>query len=714
MKPAPPSSEQQAVIDAIKAGYSVQVNAVAGAGKTTTVMNVADQLPDMTILMFTYNHDLKEDVAVKIQRLQKTRQVSVWTFHGFAYKYYSTDACKDDGVDRVVRENFAPLEELPHVDLLVLDECQDMTLGLFAFVAKVLKDMRIDSLPILVLGDHEQGLYDFKGADTRFLTYANQIWAPFTRRHPFVNLVMSESFRLTSTMASFVNEVMLGESRIVSRREGGPVIYLRHSEYRMMVRLVFGVLMEQFRVGGLYPQDVAVLHATVKSEKSMVKLLENMLVHAGIPCFVPTNETISIDKTVIENKVVFASFHQMKGRERKWVVVCGFDENYFNYYCRDISRALCPSTLYVAATRAIDRLIVLEVGEPLTFLRKTHADMVESEYVDFRGVPQGVVDIVSTQGDGPLGGDDTLKLTVTGLLKFLDSALLSRLTELMDKHLFVVDESEEGRKDVKVPNVTASEYRGRKLTEEVYDLNGHALPAMYQEKYHGTNAIKQEVMAFLERNTKNVFYRGILSEVDWAEPSIEDHLRIVNVYVAMKENLLFKAAQITDYTWLEKPVVDAIFENMDRRIERPESLLFEQVIATRDESVTDYQRIDRFVVHRLGADFPKVRFEARVDAMSPDVLWEFKCTAVLEAEHRLQLLLYAWIYRKTVGKKKTDMMKFRLMNIRTGETHTLNYEAEWVDQIVEELLRSKYRRGERWTDAEFLKNVSMHHASLET
>jgi superfamily II DNA or RNA helicase len=45
-----PSPEQELVIKALKQGRNARVNAVAGSGKTTTILQVARALPDRKIL----------------------------------------------------------------------------------------------------------------------------------------------------------------------------------------------------------------------------------------------------------------------------------------------------------------------------------------------------------------------------------------------------------------------------------------------------------------------------------------------------------------------------------------------------------------------------------------------------------------------------------------------------------------------------------------
>ena len=50
-----PSGEQQYVIDKLKEGYNVICSAVAGSGKSSTILSAAKQFPDKKIIQLTYN-----------------------------------------------------------------------------------------------------------------------------------------------------------------------------------------------------------------------------------------------------------------------------------------------------------------------------------------------------------------------------------------------------------------------------------------------------------------------------------------------------------------------------------------------------------------------------------------------------------------------------------------------------------------------------------
>lgn len=176
-------------------------------------------------------------------------------------------------------------------------------------------------------------------------------------------LKLSTSFRLTGNMAIFVNEVMLGRRQIaVAKGLGRPVHYVQGCVWSI-TDWVSRAIVDNIRNGNLLPEDVFILAASIKARSSKSKTplrkLENMLVDSRIPVFTPTDDQSRIDPEVAHGKVIFSSFHQCKGLERKFVVVFGFDANYFTYYACDADKNTCPCTLYVAATRATETLILV-------------------------------------------------------------------------------------------------------------------------------------------------------------------------------------------------------------------------------------------------------------------------------------------------------------------------------------------------------------------
>lgn len=64
---------------------------------------------------------------------------------------------------------------------------------------------------------------------------------------------------------------------------------------------------------------------------------------------VPISEDEALDEDIIRGKLVFSTFDQAKGLERKAVVVFNFDDSYFNYFNRSANKNVCPNILYVFA-----------------------------------------------------------------------------------------------------------------------------------------------------------------------------------------------------------------------------------------------------------------------------------------------------------------------------------------------------------------------------
>jgi len=63
----------------------------------------------------------------------------------------------------------------------------------------------------------------------------------------------------------------------------------------------------------------------------------------------------------MRDKVVFSSFHQVKGLGRQAVVVYGANGGYFDHqFGRGLNPNVCPNTIYVAMSRALHTLVVCQ------------------------------------------------------------------------------------------------------------------------------------------------------------------------------------------------------------------------------------------------------------------------------------------------------------------------------------------------------------------
>ena len=163
------NQEQQNIVEQIANDNNVFVDAVAGTGKTTTILALAERLKDKQMLQITYNKSLKHEVREKI-KARELNNLDIHTYHSLCFSYYSNSGYTDVEMYKVLKVNMKPVRPIPSIDVLIIDEAQDMTNLYFRFVLKYLKDLK-QKVVLLVLGDVMQGLYEFKGSDSRYLPF---------------------------------------------------------------------------------------------------------------------------------------------------------------------------------------------------------------------------------------------------------------------------------------------------------------------------------------------------------------------------------------------------------------------------------------------------------------------------------------------------------------------------------------------------------------
>lgn len=727
------SDEQRIILDYIRAGHNVVVDACAGSGKSTTILSIAKELSGKKIRQFTYNAMLRHEVKEKVKDIG-LRNLQVHTYHSFAVNYYSDLGHTDTGIRSILRENLVPRIPIPLVDLVVLDESQDMTKLYFQLIVKMSKDMITQDVisgvgttkpfQLLVLGDYMQGLYEFKGADIRFLTRAEQVWSvlPYLQSPVFKQCTLKTSYRITNQMANFVNRDMLGEDRLLACRDGTPVVYIRRPRHQIEKIVVYQI--NRLLLEGESPSDIFVLGGSVKGANSHIRHMENTLTLNDIPCHVPAFETDAMDERVIEGKVVFSTFHTAKGRQRKYVFVVGFDQGYF-YNARALVKTVCPNTLYVGCTRATHGLFLLEndSSRPLEFLKRGQHEMKQSDYIDFKGIPQTIFHTGDSTQDLEESGVvliPTYHVAPTDLIKFVKESTLERITPLLDK-IFVQEVGCLPENEILIPTMIRT---SRGLHEDVSDLNGIALPAMYFDSIltekRGSAAILEMIQESVKEMKPNShgFLKQRVQELPAEFTNPADYLYLANVYSAVQEKLYSKLRQIDreEYSWITPEI-------MGRCSARLQEYIVDQ---KQDGSGLDNLLIEHSLIHFVQEEKhtaiekalytffsyeTRFRFSARVDLITESTLWELKCTSKISQDHLMQLVIYAWIWRLTNPELETGSpieKAFKIMNIRTGERLRLDATLDELTFIVVELLKGKYGETQTLDNEDFVQECVSH------
>jgi hypothetical protein len=100
----------------------------------------------------------------------------------------------------------------------------------------------------------------------------------------------------------------------------------------------------------------------------------------------------------------------------------------------------------------------------------------------------------------------------------------------------------------------------------------------------------------------------------------------------------------------------------------------------------------------------KFRFTGRVDLLTDSTIWELKCTSQINMDHKMQVVIYMWLWRILYESDTTEKKEFKILNIRTGEQVRVDATMEDLTMVVVALLRNKYGKPEKQTDEEFVAN----------
>lgn len=684
----PLSTEQQQVIDAIKEQYNVKVSGVAGCGKTTNILGVSTSFPDKNVLVLTYNARLKIETREKVEKLSITN-TEVHSYHAMCVRYYSAEGAKDNGIINVIRKDTKPKTPI-NFDIIILDECQDMTKCYFDFVQKIVKDNHVDiqQVQFCLFGDEKQNIFDFKGADERFLTHGHKVFTNNASRQ-WKELTLSTSFRVTNQIANFINTYLLGYNRIRACKNGDKVRYMYINHFKQKYE-VYKEVMHYLSLGFKY-EDIFILAPSIKKKTSYNPIinLENMLVNNGHPCFAPVSDDAKIDEDVIKGKIVFSTFHQVKGLERPVVIVFNFDFSYFKYYNRTAIADKCPNIIYVAVTRALKNLTVIHDSSNQPLLPTITYDAITKDH--------NVKIVGGSMGRDEFGEicpqqQERIPVLVTELIRFLDPQIINNAIKKLEyvSQVHTQPSQEGNNQKINLPQkATCSK---KNTSEIVYDINGYAIPSYFEmclfKRCSLLDAIEYDKIEGSQRkNYDKIAYKfgqeGMLPT--------NYLLYISTLYDATVNGYIHRTKQIASYDWITETQLQQCCDRLHCH-----------VVTTREPQENHNNNNILFEVPYKECRFLQTQYYlwGRIDILdnNNDIVWEIKCTTQTDYEHIIQLAVYAWM-TYTKDKKQRE---YKLLNICSNEVITLIYEHTMVTEMIDYLLKSKYEKKKTLTDTEFI------------
>jgi len=657
-----PSIEQLGVVNQVKAGHNVIVDSVFGSGKTTTILHIA-QMTGLKCLCFTYSKYLKEETRVKTEKMGLDN-IEVHSFHSFGVKYYHDRAFNNIGL--VKKKMCQPKRHIPEYDLVIIDEIQDMTPDLYEFVSYISGDLAPKQY--VLIGDQYQCIFKFKNADNRYLTLGKKL---FRSDRKWVECKLTVSYRVTRPIADFVNKQLVGYNRVKAVKDGAPVKYMIVDPFKHMdeiADMVKGYLKKGYRA-----DDIFILAPSVKSTSGTpLNTLEHLLVYHKIPVVVQNNEKDNkMSQEEMVGKVVFCTFHSVKGLERKICIVFGFDDSYFKFFDKEVDPNICPATIYVACSRSIEHLTVIHSFKNNYMNFIDQRDLEENSNIDLINLTRIKL--------GNSRKKEEENVSVTDLVKYIPDKLVNRLCDNLSIRDYV---SRKGQKKINTKTLIKMGEEG--MVENVSTLYGTAIPFIKelmmskdnQDTYFGyikSYLNQMRMMAHLHRIER--LEKSLGDDTDqW---DFEELMFMTNCYMMIHSGYIYQVEQIRHYKWVDAKAIKLGIERLSLYID--ENNMFEVPM----EKVMS-----------------GIKVVGRPDAVDDinRVMWEFKFVEEITREHLLQLVCYAWI-----SGYDLDVWKLYIFNIKNGEIIEIDKVLE-IDQIVGDLIHQKfYNKNVKLDDNGFMK-----------
>ncbi|KAI1441775.1 P-loop containing nucleoside triphosphate hydrolase protein [Annulohypoxylon stygium] len=675
-----PSAEQQEIVNRSRL-QNVVVSARPGAGKTATAEAIVRANPGLAVVVVTYSKRLQLETA---RRLEDYELCDVYTFHGMAGKLFNDVVYNDVKLQDLRKDGAAPTWTGMPYDIIILDELQDCTENLYWLASTfILAVTRAAGCPprIVALGDERQAIYDFRGADPRFLSLSPSIFSALSP-YKWSHLPLSKSFRLSHETARFVNQTFLGGGQHITGSHDGPKPIYIH-ENLLYIQRVAEKLVPLIQEYGA--EKTAILAPSLRANAPVASLTNLLSEQYGMPVAVSVSDDVQLDDDIIDKKICASTYHQFKGNERDLVIVYGADNGYFKFIGRDLPDDRCPNATYVAITRARKQLVILhdQSNEPMPFisLRKLKKSSTLISTTEMRPKPKPGRLL-------QLGLLLPRNVWVSDMARHVREEILE---SIINTHVDITYLSPRlpDSEHIRAPDKVITDPI-KMMYEPVSDLNGIAVVAAYEY------ALRRKLTGLGYKKKRKVEINQ--DEAAWL------------CRAACKRD-----AQITRYRsrliQMENHKFDWLDTHLDAAVRRL-GAQFDAVGASESLEFESRMRDEQFVVPDGEDGEQKTRLLGRADivmyaagsAAADAAIWEIKFVARLSLEHVVQACAYAYLW--SLKHKMRELPSIILFNLRDGERWEITSPSgvAGVKILLQDVLRAKYSTEDKTTTEEFLES----------
>jgi len=210
------SDEQKEIIED-KTTKAMMILAGPGSGKTKVLVHkiasliLTEDVKPEQFMMLTFSKTAKLEFKSRLNALigSLSYDVEIQTFHSFALKLIARNIHGNEKIlEQAISEATRQINEgsiaLPFTSVLVLDEYQDINQVSFEFV-KAIYDANNQDMRIIAVGDDDQCIMDFAGANVEFIERFEQEFAKDGDIDLFKRYELSSNFRSDKNIVDYTN-----------------------------------------------------------------------------------------------------------------------------------------------------------------------------------------------------------------------------------------------------------------------------------------------------------------------------------------------------------------------------------------------------------------------------------------------------------------------------------------------------------------------------
>ncbi len=370
-----PDKNQEKIIKNLL-NYNIFVNAVAGSGKTNTILNIIKKYNNKKILILCSDEKSNLEILNKANFL-KFKNIEIHTFITFINTLLQIKCKNDNDLKQIDNIKFQNIQTLNY-DIVALENAENLNSIYYEIICKTLKNNKKD-FKMCVFGDKNQTNFFSKKAEPRYFEFADKLFE--FNKYKWKKFFLSETYRFNQNICNFINktffQIQLLNSNIKNKDQ---VEYLIINPWNS--KILLNKIMKSIKTYGL--NEILILSSSKIKLNTPIFEIINFLNEKKIPLYFHDDNTKwNINNT--KDRICFASFNQAKGYEKKVVFVFEFDDSYILKNKKNNEKIdKYKNILYISMTRAKNKLFLIHNYQykKISFLEKVNINKIALVSID--------------------------------------------------------------------------------------------------------------------------------------------------------------------------------------------------------------------------------------------------------------------------------------------------------------------------------------------